>query len=183
MREWMRLSNPAPRTVQIKITYTVCTTESYKPAREGRIQAFVSGKGLLKRIAMTMALTTGLFLFLAAMNVDAGATPIRPNIRKLISAMDGIEAQAQPARAGWNGPEMPRKDLAQVSPALDPAVRLRANKAAILAAVVPDYRAVLAVIVVIFLMRLLRRIQAEQKRKIATIAAVDIQREQERVAA
>ena len=130
-----------------------------------------------------MALTAGLFLFLAAMNVDADATPIRPNLRKLISAMDGSQAKAQPARAGWDGPEMPRNDLARVSPALDPAVTLRANKAAILAAAVPDYRAVLAVVLIIFLMRMLRHIQAEQRRKLATVTAVDVRREQERIAA
>lgn len=132
---------------------------------------------------MIMALTTGLFVFLAAMNVDADATPIRPDIRKLVANVDDSTAQAQPARAGWDGPELPRNDMARLDPALDPQVTLRANKAALIAAAIPDARAVLCVGIVILLMRLLKRLQADQKRKLATIPAVDARREQERLAA
>src|ERR1041385_669448 len=47
------------------------------------IQALVTGKGLLKRIGMTLALTAGLFVLISA--IDADATPIRPDIRKLVT--------------------------------------------------------------------------------------------------
>lgn len=119
----------------------------------------MTGKGLLKRIAMTLLFTTGLFVFLSAL--DADATPIRPNIRKLVTQNEAAPATATPARAGWDGPEMPRREM-RTNPALDPAVTLRSNKAALITAAVPDPRAILAVVVVIFLMRALRKIQEKQ---------------------
>ena len=129
-------------------------------SRTGSIQAVVTGKGLLKRIAITVLVTAGAFVFLGA--IEAAATPIRPDIRKLVTDNQTPPPQAGPARAGWNGPEMPVRDPA-LNPALDPAVTLRSNKAALITAAVPDIRAVLAVVVVIFLMRLLRNIQQKQK--------------------
>jgi len=110
---------------------------------------------------MIVLLTTGLFVFLAAINADA--TPIRPDIRKLVTENQTPPPKADPARAGWNGPEMPVRDLS-ANPVLDPAVTLRSNKASLIAAAVPDPRAVLAVIAVIFLMRMLRNIQEKDKR-------------------
>ncbi len=110
---------------------------------------------------MTLLFTAGLFVFLAA--IDADATPIRPNIRKLVTENQATPPQASPARAGWDGPEMPRPDF-RTSPELDPAVTLRANKAALITAAVPDPRAVLAVVIIIFLMRALRHIQEKEKR-------------------
>src|SRR6266571_3841780 len=65
----------------------------------------VTGKGLLKRILMTMALTCGLVMLLAAMDVQA--TPIRPDIRTIVSQpQEDTTARSMPARAGWDGPEM-----------------------------------------------------------------------------
>jgi hypothetical protein len=124
------------------------------------IQAVVTGKGLLKRIGVIVLLTAGFFVFLAA--IDADATPIRPNIRKLVTENQTPPPKPDPARAGWNGPELPVRDLS-ANPALDPAVTLRSNKAALITAAVPDSRAVLAVIVVIFLMRILRNIEEKEK--------------------
>ena len=109
---------------------------------------------------MTLLFTAGLFVFLSA--IDADATPIRPNIRKLVTQNQATPAPASPARAGWDGPEMPRAE-ARTNPVLDPAVTLRSNKAALITAAVPDPRAVVAVIVIIFLMRTLRKIQEKQK--------------------
>jgi hypothetical protein len=124
------------------------------------IQLVVTGKGLLKRIGLTLLLTAGLFIFLGA--IEADATPIRPNIRKLVTENQTPPPQAVPARAGWDGPEIPRRE-ARLNPDLDPAVTLRSNKAALITAAVPDPRAVLALIVVIFLMRMLRKIQEKQR--------------------
>lgn len=109
---------------------------------------------------MTLLFTAGLFVFLFA--IDADATPIRPNIRKLVTQNQAAPPPATPARAGWDGPEMPRPE-ARTNPVLDPAVTLRSNKAALITAAVPDPRAILAVFVVILLMRALRKIQERQK--------------------
>ena len=110
---------------------------------------------------MTIALTTGLFVFLAAL--DADATPIRPDIRKLVTENQATSPKPGPARAGWNGPELPVRDTS-ANPALDPAVTLRSNKAALMTAAVPDSRAVMAVFVVIVLLRILRSIQEKEQR-------------------
>lgn len=124
----------------------------------------MTGKGLLKRIGITLALSAGLFMFLAV--IDADATPIRPNIRKLVTENQTPPPQPGPARAGWDGPEMPRHEVS-ANPELDPALTLRSNKTALITAAVPDPRAVLAVVIVIFLMRILRNIQEKQKRAAA----------------
>src|SRR3954468_396788 len=124
------------------------------------IQAVVTGKGLLKRIGVTMALTAGLFIFLAA--IEADAAPIRPDIRKLVNESQATPVPASPARAGWDGPEIQRRET-RADAAFDPAVTLRSNKAALLTAAFPDPRAILAVVVIIFLMRMLKNIQDKQK--------------------
>ena len=127
---------------------------------------------------MTLALATGLILFLYA--GDANATPIHPDIRRVISESQSTPVQMPPARAGWNGPEM--QPQARMIPALDPAVTLRANQAALLAAAIPDPRALFAVAIVIILMRTLKKMQEEERqRRPATVVAID--NEQERLAA
>jgi hypothetical protein len=126
---------------------------------------------------MTLALTAGLFVLISA--IDADATPIRPDIRKLVTQNQSTQTKASVARAGWNGPELPRRE-ARTNPVLDPAVTLRSNKAALLTAAIPDPLAVLAIIIVIFLMRLLRKIQDREKQR--ANAAIPFHRE-ERIAA
>lgn len=151
-------------------------------ATSGSIQVVVTGKSLLKRLAnrvpsapgfgavgcwLILLFTAGFFVFLYAVNAEA--TPIRPNIRKLVTQNQTTPPPASPARAGWDGPEMRPVDV-RMNPALDPTVTLRSNKAALITAAVPDPRAVLAVIVVIFLMRALRNVQEKQKRTAAVVA-------------
>ena len=138
----------------------------------------MTGKGLLKRITITLALATGLFILFAA--GEANATPIRPDIRKVVKESQSRPAPMVPARAGWNGPEI--QPEARLIPALDPALTLRANKAALLAAAIPDPRALFAVAIIIILMRTLKRIEAEQRRRQAD-AVVVINQERERIAA
>ena len=115
-----------------------------------------------------MALTAGLFLFLAA--IDADAAPIRPDIRKLVNESQATPPPAIPARAGWDGPEMQRREN-RADAALDPSVTLRSNKAAILAAAVPDPRALFAVAVIIVLMRTLKQIEAKRNASRAEVVA------------
>ncbi len=122
------------------------------------IQVEVTGKRLAKRILFTLALTAGLFIFLTA--IQAQATPIRPDIRKLVSQpQQDSSAEFMPARAGWDGPEMPRR-MREVNPALaiyDSTATARAARAALLQAAIPDPRALLGIVTVIFLLRILRK--------------------------
>ncbi len=122
----------------------------------------MSGKRLLKRVLIALSLAIGCAIFLAA--VDAEATPIRPDIRKIVNEPQDDEQKTIPARAGWEGPEMA---ATQPSPLFAPAVlsgaRLaHARRAELMAAATPDARAILGIVGVIFLLRLLRQ-QEEQR--------------------
>ena len=141
-----------------------------------RIEVVVSEKRPWKRIIgfsslwrsgmAALALCAGLVVCVAAM--PAAASPIYPNIHKVVKESEAKPAQFAPARAGWEGAEMPR-DMERTD--LGSAVTLRANKAALLTAALPDPRAIFAVVLVIVLMRLLRRVQQQQRRQ--TLAIVN----------
>lgn len=115
----------------------------------------MTGKGLLRRILLTLALACGFLLFLAA--IDANATPIRPDIRRIVTeSQPDASAQSMPARAGWDGPEMisgPRLGAGATAS----AALARAARAELVDAATPDPRAILGIAAVIFLLRLLRR--------------------------
>jgi hypothetical protein len=122
----------------------------------------VTGKGLLKRILLALGIAAAFLMYLAA--VQAYATPIRPDIRKLVTQpQQDATAQAVPARAGWDGPEMAAGQQERISLESFSAERLaRAQRAELMAAATPDPRAILGIVAVIFLLRLLR--QQEEKR-------------------
>lgn len=110
-------------------------------------------------------------LLILTVAIPAAASPIYPNIRKVVKESEAQPTQFAPARAGWEGAEMPHET---VNNALDSTVTLRANKAALLTAAIPDWRAILAVVLVIVLMRLLRRVQEQQRRQtLATVSPID----------
>lgn len=100
-------------------------------------------------------------LLLSASLLPANATPIRPDVKKLLATPPGSSLEFAPARAGWNGPEAPsaqqaglNPDLARVTPA---ATRIE-FKNAILSALVPDPRVSAAILLaIIFLRKWLRR--------------------------
>jgi hypothetical protein len=95
-------------------------------------------------------------LFLAAVNADA--TPLRPDIRKLV-AQPRETMQFAPARAGWDGPETARDDAGAGGPTsaqLTMAAAQRSSRAALLTAALPDPRAVIAIVAAILMLRLLR---------------------------
>jgi len=88
------------------------------------------------------------------------ATPIRPDIRKLVSEPGENATQFAPARAGWNGPEVPTTHANSMNPAverLSPAATARAAKASLVAAALPDWRILLAILAVIGMLRYFRR--------------------------
>jgi Flp pilus assembly protein TadB len=129
----------------------------------------VTGKGLLKRVLIVLALTAWMYAFLAS--IDAEATPIRPDIRKLVEQpQQDSTARSMPARAGWDGPEMPTARQAGANPSLEAVAGValaRAERAELINAATPDPRAILGIIALIFLLRLLRK--QEQKRVPAAV--------------
>lgn len=112
-----------------------------------------------------LGVATAMCLFLAV--VDADATPLRPDIRKLVTQPRDT-VQFAPARAGWDGPENARRTASAAQPT---AVQMtmsgvqRASHAAVMAAALPDPRAIVAIIAAILMLRLLRwRHQIEARR-------------------
>jgi hypothetical protein len=130
------------------------------------------------RILVTLALITIALLVLTA--VKAQATPIRPDIRKIVDQpqQDG-SAQFIPARAGWDGPEMASGRSPAVNPSLEAMAGsglARARRAELITAATPDPRAILAIAALIFLLRLLKK--QDEKRASATVHTIPLENNQ-----
>jgi len=134
------------------------------------------------RILMAQAVMAVTLLGLTV--VVAQATPIRPDIRKIVEQpQQDSAAQFVPARAGWDGPEMASAQSAAVNASLEAmsgSGLARAHRAELIAAATPDPRAILAIAAVIFLLRLLRK--QDEKRAGATVHQIPM-RNDERIAA
>jgi len=119
----------------------------------------------MKRIAKLGLMTAGFFVFFAV--VRAEALPIHPDVRKLLSQPQPAPVQFAPARAGWYGSEMPKpSDTVNVTyEQLRPATTAKLVHRSLIAAFVPDYRAVAAIALVILL---LRRIRKNRQKALAT---------------
>jgi hypothetical protein len=120
----------------------------------------VTGTGLLKRILVVLA--GAMFFLLFATVVRSNATPIRPDLKKVLApAQDQTDFPL--ARAGWDGPEAPAAQQSSRNATLEqigPEASARVARASLKAAALPDYRAVAGILLVILL---LRRIRAERK--------------------
>ena len=102
-----------------------------------------------------MKLLSTILVVLAAVSI-AGATPIQPDIKKLLSTPRPTQHFA-PARVGWNGPEaaasseaIPAESLGNIGPRTD-------QRQALIQLATPDWRIFLALGALIFLLRLLRK--------------------------
>jgi len=95
------------------------------------------------------------------------ATPIQPNLEKLLQESEKPPLDFPAARAGWNGPEMMRNSNALFNPELE-ALRSgpspRTVLAALAAAATPDPRAVAGLVALIFLLRRARRNRGDARR-------------------
>src|SRR5690242_11529260 len=78
-------------------------TNPSNPATPCCIQSDVTGSGLMKRVVVVTVVAAGLLTFLGA---TSHASPIRPDLKKLLSQPIEQMPQYVPARAGWNGPEI-----------------------------------------------------------------------------
>jgi hypothetical protein len=100
-------------------------------------------------------LLSTILVVLATVSI-AGATPIQPDIKKLLSTPRPTQHFA-PARVGWNGPEaaasseaIPAESLGNIGPRTD-------QRQALIQLATPDWRIFLALGALIFLLRLLRK--------------------------
>jgi hypothetical protein len=116
---------------------------------------------------LTTILMTALALLLLTV-IKAEASPIKPDIDKVLAQPASQPDRFAPARAGWDGPEMTEsKPLNLTLEQIGPSATERDIRAGLVGAFVPDYRA-LAVIGLIIL--LLRRIRTA--RHVATAPAI-----------
>ncbi len=115
----------------------------------------------IKQFGLTVALmTTVCFVGSAA------AVPVKPDLEKILNQQEHRRRTFEPAQAGWNGPEMQRpQDVAPnaVLEAYGPAATARSVRAGLIAAAVPDPKAVVAIAVLIILMRVMRQVQERRK--------------------
>ncbi len=112
----------------------------------------MTGIGLAKRILLTLALTAGFFILIG----QANATPIRPDLQKLLDQPQEAATQFVPARAGWQGPEM-STTVPKNADLLDQSVAARNVRASLIAVAVPDLRIVALIVLTILLLRRMRR--------------------------
>ncbi len=128
--------------------------KSGHPRQPCASNVFVRVRGRVKRILLTLAATAGVFSLPLA--TPAAATPIRPDLKKLLSESQEATIQFAPARAGWQGSEM-----SSASPVPDPAAELQATRIAdrssLIALATPDLRVWALIGLAIILLRLLRR--------------------------
>jgi hypothetical protein len=115
-------------------------------------------------------------MFLALAAVPIHATPIRPDVQRLLAA-PAAPGQFVPARAGWHGPETPMP-VHGLNGQLDRASSARAVRASLVAAAIPDPWAVLAIAAAILLLRWLRLKGGRQqlRRELPEQELPDIQR-------
>src|SRR5574337_1992366 len=98
----------------------------------------MNGKRLLRRVLAVAGVLCGFLLFVAL--TQSEATPIRPDVKKLVNQPQRPDIHFAPARAGWNGPEMARSGedtgMALFGAATDP----QAVRASLASAFIPDPR-------------------------------------------
>jgi hypothetical protein len=123
----------------------------------------MSGKRLLARTGFAAAL--GMLIFLVLSSVDSQATPIKPDVQKLIRQSQQSHQPFIPARAGWSEP------VASASAVRNPVLASMADdhmrgefRETLATVATPDPWIVLALATLIVLMRKLRSIEAERTR-------------------
>jgi hypothetical protein len=130
----------------------------------------MSAKRLLKRIVSVLLMTVVTFVLLTV--IRAEATPIRPDVRKVLAEPQPSADNFSPARAGWNGPETASsaQPINTTYEQLSPATSARNVRQSLIAAALPDYRVLAAILLVVLLLRRIRK--AYQKAHLATAAPV-----------
>jgi hypothetical protein len=96
--------------------------------------------------------------------INASATPIRPDIQKVVSESQNPAAEFPPARAGWNGPEA-ASNTQNPNPTLEkigPQASARAVRQSLFAVAIPDLRFLALIALVILLLRRIRKHTSRQ---------------------
>ncbi len=99
-------------------------------------------------------------LLLAVLGAEAQATPVEPDINKLLAQPHTPPQPFPVARAGWKGPETAPSPQAAPHPILEnfgAMAQKREMERALRAVAIPDPRAAVAVLIVILVLRTVRR--------------------------
>ena len=123
----------------------------------------------IKQFKLAIALLATLTFAAAAF-----AVPVKPDLNKILNQQEHRRHTFEPAQAGWNGPEMQRPQDASPNAVLEaygPAATARSIRAAVMAAAVPDPKAVVAIAVLIILMRIMRQVQ-ERRRQVGVVVPI-----------
>jgi len=160
---------PAAALFRVPGQHCFLPLQSGKPSESGSrfsnptavrcIQSGVTGLGLLKRVLVVMTVVAGLMTFLGA---TGHASPIRPDVKKLLSQPPVPMPQYVPARAGWNGPEIATSRSAPnpTYESLGPAAYAREVRETLFATMIPDLRILALLALVILLLRRIRKHQS-----------------------
>ncbi len=119
---------------------------------------------------MVMGALCGFLLFLAI--TQSQATPIRPDVKKLVNQPQQQEMNFAPARAGWNGPEMARSDAPSLV-LFGPAADAQAVRESLMSAFIPDPRAVALLAALILLLRQFHAWRASRVPQAATATVTE----------
>ena len=110
----------------------------------------------LQAIQLSVKLLYAMFVFLASVSV-AMATPIQPDIKKLLSTPRPTQHFA-PARVGWNGPEAATASATADSVEHFGDIRAQRDlRQTVINLITPDWRVFLGLAMLIFLLRQLRK--------------------------
>ncbi len=90
------------------------------------------------------------------------ATPIKLDLKKLLAQPQPKKLDYVPARAGWDGPEQRPPESNVYLQRYAPAASSHALRASLLAAAVPDWRAVLGLIALILFLRKTRKASSDE---------------------
>jgi hypothetical protein len=121
---------------------------------------------LWKRVVWVLAAACAFMVFVAV--VHSQATPVRPDLNRLLQEPQERPGDFPLARAGWNGPEArPVSHPGSAYEELSPAASAHHARAALLAAATPDYRAVAGILLVILMLRRMRH-----PRKLAPVSSI-----------
>ena len=108
----------------------------------------MSGNRLSKRFLLGL----GLLVLAAGL---AQATPVQPDVRKLLAEPQAAPMHFPPARAGWHGPEgqVSEANLNPLLRSVTPAAQAKAMRASLVQVLIPDPRMLAAIMGTILIMR------------------------------
>ncbi len=104
---------------------------------------------------------------------NAFAIPVKPDLEKILRQQEQRPRHYEPARAGWNGPEMVKPQESAPNPVYEtygPASTARAIRAALRAAATPDPVALLGIGMLILLWRVVRQQERRHKGALTVIS-------------